>query len=168
MRLGRNSRFPRSARSEVHTHTRTLTLTLLHRTAISRRLLTDSLRRDALNQAHDQGNGFVQELLSTPNLFGCAPAFGDQHIQARRAFQGRPASVFKEPATIRCGVFTIALGQIERDGSPSPIKLITDRRFLSQALDKSAGPSDKLNAALIRQELLMVEVGWGGLHSARE
>jgi hypothetical protein len=85
------------------------------------------------------------------------PLPGHKHIRTRRTFQCRAAGNVKEQASIRGGVFTVSLRNIQGNIRRSPIQLVVGRQTLWPCFQEFTRPHRKTDRILIDGQLLMVK-----------
>jgi len=89
-------------------------LVLIFHSAI-RYCFAQSVRSDAPNQTNKQGDDFAPGFLSALDFLSRATPFGNQHVQARGTLQCGTPGIFQVATAVGCGVFAVALGDVERN-----------------------------------------------------
>src|SRR3954452_11413069 len=91
------------------------------------------------------------------NLVGRHLHLGDENVQASSAFECRAMGGVAEPATILGRVLTVALGNIECDGSGCPVQLVLDLTDSTQAVQDRREPSYESDCFLIDLKLFVIK-----------
>lgn len=125
---------------------------------IGDRFLVQPVWRIASDQPDQQGNNILEQCLALIQLNFGKRFLDKNQIQAPGAFQARTTRDVEKLAPICRGESSVALGNIQYNGSSRTVKLVVDSGGFGEALQNGFRPFSERERFFVRLKFFVVEI----------